>query len=107
MQTGEVEVMIQYIESVEGYRIELAKVKCKYGICYNCPLPDCKQGMKEEEKKKKREQNKIAVRKYRETHKDEDRERKRRWREKRRLAMLLDQQRQNISNNSEMSLSHQ
>lgn len=69
---------IKKVEVIKGHYLKATDVKCKHSktICFYCENPDCKYGVRDDESAKK------AQKKYRETHAEQNRERKRKWREK-------------------------
>lgn len=74
-------------EYIKGYLLDEEDVGCdKYPICFTCPFERCKG----EADKKQR----AIHRKYYQRHKDEIKEKQRQWREKQRLAKLLDKKRE-------------
>lgn len=82
---------IKYIEPVKGYRLDANETGCEYhSDCFACQFRDCKYALTE----KRKEQLRKAAKTYRDKNKDKNRERLRIWREKQRLAKLLDQKRQ-------------
>lgn len=85
-------------EFIKGYLIDEEDVGCeKWAICYTCPFPKCK----EEKSEKRKKQINEAGKRYRDKNKEKIREQKRLWREKRRLAKLLDQQREQTEKEKE------
>lgn len=91
-------------EYIKGYLIDEEEVGCEhYPVCYTCPFEKCK-GEKNEPSEKRKQQVREAGRRYRAKNKDKQRERQRAWREKQRLAKLLDQMRQDVKNTEEISL---
>ena len=98
-ETGEVANMntqpIEYIESFDGRKLNKNDLGCKkFSNCFECTLEKCIYEVKEEKSEKRRQQVNAAGKRYREKNKDKQRERLRIWREKQRLAKLLDQKRQ-------------
>ena len=81
---------IEYVEIIPGYKLNKNELGCEFGDnCFECKRQDCKGvTIKQQEIK----------RKYRETHKDQERKRLLRWREKQRMAKLLDDKREEIEN---------
>ena len=86
---------IEYTESVEGYLIDSTQDGCaRHPHCFDCPFEDCYPTEDEEKKAKRKEQMKKAAKTYRDNNKEKIKEKNRLWREKQRLAKLLDQKRQ-------------
>ena len=78
-------------EFIKGYLLDEEEVGCeRYPYCFDCPLEDCTP---KKESEKRKQQKKEAAKRYRQRHKDREKERKSLWRDKQRLAKLLDQQR--------------
>ena len=91
-------------EYIDGYLIDESQVGCEHWeVCYTCPFEKCKKE-EDEPSEKRKQQVREAGRRYRAKNKDKQRERQRAWREKQRLAKLLDQMRQGAENTEEISL---
>lgn len=85
-------------EYIKGYLLDEEDVGCdKYPLCFTCPFERCKCDADNDEKKKKQ---RAIHRKYYQRHKDEIKEKRRLWREKQRLAKLLDEQREKAGKES-------
>lgn len=86
---------IEYTETVKGYMIDKTDDGCaRYPHCISCPFEDCYPTEDAEKKAKRKEQMKKAAKTYRDKNKEKIKEKNRLWREKQRLARLLDQKRQ-------------
>lgn len=86
---------IEYTETVKGYMIDKTDDGCaRYQHCISCPFEDCYPTEDAEKKAKRKEQMKKATKTYRDKNKEKIKEKNRLWREKQRLARLLDQKRQ-------------
>ena len=96
---------IEYTETVKGYVIDKTEDGCaRYPHCISCPFEDCYPTEDAEKKAKRKEQMKKAAKTYRDKNKEKIKEKNRLWREKQRLAKLLDQMRQDVKNTEEISL---
>ena len=85
-------------EYIKGYLLDEEDVGCeKYPVCFTCPYK-CSGDNDDDEKKKKK---KEIRHRYYQRHKDEIKEKHRLWREKKRLAKLLDQQRDKLEKENE------
>ena len=84
-----------YIETIPGYYLPRTDVGCeKYPFCFNCTLDvkECNPD-RDTETERRKQQKKEAAKRYRQRHKDREKERHKAWKEKQRLAKLLDQKR--------------
>lgn len=89
-------------EYIKGYLLDEEDVGCeKYPVCFTCPYK-CSGDNDDDEKKKKK---KEIRHRYYQRHKDEIKEKRRLWREKQRLAKLLDQQRDKEKENENDNIS--
>ena len=87
------------IEFVKGYQLDEKDVGCdKYPFCFTCPFKKCKAETDDDVKKAKK---RAIHRKYYQRHKDKIKEKRRQWREKQRLARLLDEQREKAEKENE------
>ena len=86
---------IEYIELETGYKLNKNELGCDASSnCFECPLDKCIYQTQDEKSEKRKQQVRDAGKRYREKNKDKQRERLRAWRQKQKLAMLLDQKRQ-------------
>lgn len=77
-------------EYIKGYLLDEEDVGCeKWDVCFTCPYT-----CKEEKTAKRKQQVRDAGKRYRDKNKEKIKEKNRLWREKQRLAKLLDQKRQ-------------
>lgn len=84
-------------EFIKGYLLDEEDVGCeKYPVCFTCPYKCSGDNDDDEKKAKKR----AIHRKYYQRHKDKIKEKRRQWREKQRLAKLLDEQREKAEKES-------
>lgn len=90
---------IEYVEAVKGYKLNKNELGCEYfDNCFECKRRECKFQALDERRKK---QLNSASARYYQRHKEEVKEKNRRWREKRKLIKLLEQQREQAEKENE------
>lgn len=82
-------------EYIKGYFLDEEDVGCeRYPVCFTCPFKNCSSlDKKIDDAKKQKERERYK--RYYQQHREERKEKSRQWREKQRLAKLLDMQREN------------
>ena len=88
-------------EYIKGYFLDEEDVGCeRYPVCFTCPFKRCSTlDKKIDDAKKQKERERYK--RYYQQHREERKEKNRQWREKQRLAKLLDKQREDAEREKE------